>query len=215
MNSRIAAISFALLLGAAACGDRSEAVTIAPEADSATDQGVAASDGDNTVAGDDDTVSIQNNGGEDSPSLGVPVNISDFDGLAKDEAITKAESENREWRIGSEDGEDFELTEDFHVGRVTFDILEGVVVFSFIEMEPNDFEMVVEPEGPSGEDIPDFALALIDLPKDEAIAAIDNAGFSWRISSEDGEDFALTMDYLEERVNLTILDGIVVEVAIG
>ena len=50
-----------------------------------------------------------------------------YPGLSKDDAIAKAESENRAWRISSEDGEHFALTMDYRPDRINFDIEAGVV----------------------------------------------------------------------------------------
>lgn len=52
---------------------------------------------------------------------------SDYVGLDKDEAIARAESEGRLWRIGREDDELFALTNDFVADRVTFEIDDGKV----------------------------------------------------------------------------------------
>jgi len=40
-------------------------------------------------------------------------------------------------------------------------------------------------------------------------------GWQVRIAARDGETFPLTMDYREDRVNLTIVDAVVTEVLIG
>ena len=43
-----------------------------------------------------------------------------FIGLPRAEAITLAESDGRVWRVGIEDGEPRDLTDDLRPGRVTF-----------------------------------------------------------------------------------------------
>jgi len=48
-------------------------------------------------------------------------------GLAKAPAIARAEREQRLWRIGREDDEQFMLTQDFVENRVTFEIDDGKV----------------------------------------------------------------------------------------
>lgn len=48
-------------------------------------------------------------------------------GLSKKAAIAKAEADDRPWRIGREDDEQFMLTQDFVENRVTFEIDDGKV----------------------------------------------------------------------------------------
>ena len=40
-------------------------------------------------------------------------------------------------------------------------------------------------------------------------------GRPWRVVSEDGEDLAVTMDFVEDRLNFAVEDGVVVEVTTG
>lgn len=48
-------------------------------------------------------------------------------GLTKAAAIARAKAEQRPWRIGREDDEQFMLTQDFVENRVTFEIDDGKV----------------------------------------------------------------------------------------
>jgi hypothetical protein len=48
-------------------------------------------------------------------------------GLSKADAIAQAEADDRPWRIGREDDEQFALTQDFIEDRVTFEIDNGTV----------------------------------------------------------------------------------------
>lgn len=77
----------------------------------------------------------------------------------------------------------------------------------------------IEPgEGAAIPEEPDQAeldAAYVGLSKEDAIAAAEEAGVPWRIAREDGEDFALTMDYLPERVNFTVEDGVITAVTAG
>lgn len=49
-------------------------------------------------------------------------------GMTKDAAISFIEAEGRNWRIASEDGEFFALTEDYTDGRINLDLVLGLVV---------------------------------------------------------------------------------------
>ena len=55
-----------------------------------------------------------------------------------------------------------------------------------------------------------IACQVMGMTKAEAISFIEAEGRSWRIASEDGEFFALTEDYREDRINLDLVLGLVV-----
>lgn len=55
-----------------------------------------------------------------------------------------------------------------------------------------------------------IACQVMGMTKNEAIAFIETEGRSWRIASEDGEFFALTEDYRDDRINLDLVLGLVV-----
>jgi hypothetical protein len=56
---------------------------------------------------------------------------------------------------------------------------------------------------------------LIGLTEDEAFETAASRGWEVRVASRDGESFSLTMDYLGNRVNLTVDDGMVTAVTVG
>jgi len=55
-----------------------------------------------------------------------------------------------------------------------------------------------------------MACQVVGMTKQAAIDYLEKASLTIRIASEDGESFALTEDYRDDRVNLDILVGIVV-----
>jgi len=55
-----------------------------------------------------------------------------------------------------------------------------------------------------------MACQVVGMTKQAAIDYLEKASLTVRIASEDGESFALTEDYRDDRVNLDILVGIVV-----
>jgi len=59
------------------------------------------------------------------------------------------------------------------------------------------------------------AAALVGMNKDSAIACLKTLSANYRIAQEDGEDFALTMDYRMDRVNLSINKNFVTKATIG
>jgi hypothetical protein len=77
-------------------------------------------------------------------------------------------------------------------------------------IEPGDGAVI--PEEPAQAELD---ATYVGLTKDEAIAAAEEAGVPWRIEREDGEDFALTMDYRPDRVNFSVEDGEVTAVRAG
>jgi len=59
------------------------------------------------------------------------------------------------------------------------------------------------------------AVKLVGLTEDEAAKVAESNGWVVRVSSRDGEDLQLTMDYVANRVNLAIVDGKVTGVSVG
>jgi hypothetical protein len=55
-----------------------------------------------------------------------------------------------------------------------------------------------------------MACQVVGMTKQAAIEYLEKASLTVRIASEDGESFALTEDYRDDRVNLDVLVGIVV-----
>jgi hypothetical protein len=55
-----------------------------------------------------------------------------------------------------------------------------------------------------------MACQVVGMSKQAAIEYLEKASLTVRIASEDGESFALTEDYRDDRVNLDVLVGIVV-----
>jgi hypothetical protein len=77
-------------------------------------------------------------------------------------------------------------------------------------IEPGDGAAL--PEEPDQEELD---ATYVGLTKDEAIAAAEEAGVPWRIEREDGEEFALTMDYRPDRVNFSVEEGVITAVRAG
>ena len=59
------------------------------------------------------------------------------------------------------------------------------------------------------------AVKLVGLTEDEAAKVADANGWVLRVSSRDGKDLQLTMDFVPNRVNLAIVDGKVTGVSVG
>jgi hypothetical protein len=55
-----------------------------------------------------------------------------------------------------------------------------------------------------------MACQVVGMTKQAAIEYLEKSSLTVRIASEDGESFALTEDYRDDRVNLDVLVGIVV-----
>ena len=53
------------------------------------------------------------------------------------------------------------------------------------------------------------------LPQDEATARIEEAGYTWRLGTIDGEPQAVTMDYRTDRLTLTTDNGLVTDATWG
>jgi len=60
-----------------------------------------------------------------------------------------------------------------------------------------------------------FGKDLIGMAADQAEACAAEVGYTWRVFEQDGEQFALTMDYRVERINVKIEQGIVTDAYSG
>lgn len=60
-----------------------------------------------------------------------------------------------------------------------------------------------------------FGTELIGLREAQAEACLTNVGLSWRVVARDGEMFPATLDYRYNRVNLSIINGEIVDVNVG
>lgn len=72
-------------------------------------------------------------------------------------------------------------------------------------------ERIVDSEPP----IQSFETTLIGLEEAAAREAAEAAGFEWRVVSINGDDLSVTMDFVENRINGTIVDGVVTATSIG
>lgn len=61
----------------------------------------------------------------------------------------------------------------------------------------------------------EFADTLVGKTAEEAEAATAEAGFEYRVISEDGKDMPVTADYIPTRVNVTIEDGEITKASVG
>ena len=79
------------------------------------------------------------------------------------------------------------------------------------------------PQSPAGEGLMDdvaeettrFGQGLVGMASDLAEACVVDAGYTWRVFEQDGEQFALTMDYRVDRINVKIEQGVVTEAYSG
>lgn len=69
--------------------------------------------------------------------------------------------------------------------------------------------------GPAAPRAEVVATSLVGLSVEDAEAAAHDAGYRWRIEALDGERYDLGQDYDPERLNATVVGGVVTEVRIG
>lgn len=63
--------------------------------------------------------------------------------------------------------------------------------------------------------IPERAELLVGLMEADAEKCAADLGWAYRVGSRDGEDFALTADFSEQRVTVTVTLGVVTAIAVG
>ena len=64
-------------------------------------------------------------------------------------------------------------------------------------------------------DVDQMAAAVVGMSYEDAVKAIQDAGFTSRVVERDGEKFAVTMDLQPERINLTVQDDKVTKAIVG
>lgn len=125
----------ALAVGLTACGFGVEADSAsggdepvdAPADDTTDDQDDDMSDETSTPADED----VQHDGSVSQAEAEVVANA--YLGLTEAEAEQQAQVDDRPYRVGARDGEQFMLTEDYVVGRITVTITDGVVTAATVE----------------------------------------------------------------------------------
>lgn len=112
----------------------------------------------------------------------------------------------------------------YTVPAIPSDYLDIVAPPLPVEPEPMPIEPAPFPGSDSvgsGEGVDAVALSddeaaqLVGLTEDEAFAEAAARGWEVRVASRDGESFSLTMDFLWNRVNVTVDDGLVTAVTVG
>lgn len=124
-------------------------------------------------------------------------------GLSEADAQAQAEAQGLTWQVVRRDGEDIPEAPKLEAGQIHAHILEGKVLAVLRKSDhgaPPLYEGVSLPE----------LLPFIGLSEAESKAAAEAAGRPWRLISRDGEQFMVTMDYRENRVNTIVRDGVVV-----
>lgn len=99
----------------------------------------------------DDTVSTTAPVIGDGPSddVDLPARAPDsFVGLSREDAAALAEGEGRIWRVGREDGVYLPVTEDYRVGRVTFEVERNQVTAATIEQPLDDIGEIEDTTDP-------------------------------------------------------------------
>jgi hypothetical protein len=59
------------------------------------------------------------------------------------------------------------------------------------------------------------ASSLVGQKLEDVQSALEAAEIRFRVTEKDGESFPMTMDYLPERLNFKIKDGVIIEVSKG
>lgn len=132
----VVAATMALVL--AACGGADDTADVGGEP--AGDQPISEQDpdqGDSDMDDDSDETSmpaeddVQHDGSVSKGEAEAVANA--YLGLTEAEAEQQAQVDGRQYRVGARDGEQFMLTEDYVLGRITVSITDGVVTAATVE----------------------------------------------------------------------------------
>ncbi len=127
-------------------------------------------------------------------------------GKTKEAAIAQAEATHTLYRIAREDGKRFPMTRDLREGRVTFEIDKGIISYAVTEYR----------RGSRMEGVADLKLRpYMGLSEADAMALAKKNSVPCRVANRDGKPQALTMDHRPDRVNLSVISGVVVAARFG
>ena len=126
-------------------------------------------------------------------------------GLTENEAAAQAADQGVSFRVIKRDGTDQPVTRDLRPGRINATIHEGHVMAVSIEPAGSIVEGTTDVRG----------IALLGMPADLAVQTSREQGMPLRIVSVDGQTNAMTMDYMPDRLNATIINGVVVALTNG
>lgn len=62
---------------------------------------------------------------------------------------------------------------------------------------------------------PERAELLVGFAENDAEKCAADLGWAYRVGSRDGEDFAMTLDFSQQRVTVTVTLGVVTAIAVG
>lgn len=126
-------------------------------------------------------------------------------GLSEADAQTQAGAQGVAFRVIRRDGVDLPQTRDLRPGRINATVAGGLVI-----------GIAVEPAHTTVEGTSDIrGLPLLGLAIDAAQAHATANGTTLRVVSVDGQSMAVTADYNPDRMNATVLGGVVVAISAG
>lgn len=136
----------------------------------------------------------------------APAGLFAWYGKTKVAAKLAADGAGTAWRVAREDDQLFPLTKDFVDGRVTWEINNGIVVHAVTEtLTGGRYEGCRTPK----------LRPYVGLAEAAAQQMASDEGVLFRLLSRDGERFAVTADYVPDRVNVEIRAGYVVHASNG
>ncbi len=101
--------------------------------------------------------------------------------------------------------------------RFVFVALASFLLVSCSSSEQNSVAVVC-PAADAGDATaitPERAEMLVGLMEGDAEKCATDLGWAYRVGSRDGENFALTADYSQQRVTVTITLGVVTAISVG
>ncbi len=127
-------------------------------------------------------------------------------GLTVEKAKAKAATQSTPFRVVQKDGKPLPRTKDYRPGRINAHVEGNRVIAVSIEGQS---QRIVEGV------IDTNHLSLLGYSEEEAATRAQSVGLPFRVVMRDGKSYAVTLDYIAERANATVEDGIVVAITPG
>jgi len=161
---------------------------------------------------------------DQDPVVTLPITAADvpnlkllYLGKTREQAFAISAAQKHDLRIVSIDGEGLPVTEDFVIGRINVSLENNIITSIDVEIPYQEpiYPSLPPYEGPlTAEEVAQLKLQFAGLTLEEAKKQAYEKGHHFRITSLDGEEQIVTLDFVHGRINATVVAGRIVSIEI-